>query len=76
MPGKYEKEFLGLYTVIEQVDRTFLKDRFKNGKLQLLFNTAARLYLIDRIGPLRRALMREGVLPTFAAPRLMRGEPL
>jgi 2-octaprenyl-6-methoxyphenol hydroxylase len=34
------------------------------------------LYLIDRIGPLRRALMREGVLPTFAAPRLMRGEPL
>ncbi|MEO8590729.1 MAG: hypothetical protein ABI432_15245 [Flavobacteriales bacterium] len=25
-------------------------DRFKNGKLQLLFNTAARLYLIDRNG--------------------------
>lgn len=25
-------------------------DRFKNGKLQMLFNTAARLYLIDRNG--------------------------
>src|SRR5205814_1991191 len=23
---------LGLYTVVEQVDRTFLKDHFKNGK--------------------------------------------
>jgi 2-octaprenyl-6-methoxyphenol hydroxylase len=34
------------------------------------------LYLIDRIGPLRRALMREGVAPTGAQPRLMRGERL
>lgn len=32
------------------------------------------LYLIDRIGPLRRALMREGVTPLAAQPRLMRGE--
>ncbi len=32
------------------------------------------LYLVDRIGPLRRALMREGVAPTAAQPRLMRGE--
>ena len=32
-------------------------------------------YFIDRIGPLRRALMREGVQPT-AQPRLMRGELL
>ena len=31
------------------------------------------LYLIDRIAPLRRALMREGVEPA-AQPRLMRGE--
>lgn len=30
--GKYDKEFLGLYTMIEQVDKTFLKDRFKNNK--------------------------------------------
>ena len=34
------------------------------------------LYLVDRIGPLRRALMREGVAPALAAPRLMRGEAL
>ncbi len=32
------------------------------------------LYLLDRVGPLRRALMREGVLPAAAQPRLMRGE--
>jgi 2-octaprenyl-6-methoxyphenol hydroxylase len=33
------------------------------------------LYLIDRIGPLRRALMREGVAPK-SRPKLMRGEAL
>jgi 2-octaprenyl-6-methoxyphenol hydroxylase len=33
------------------------------------------LYLIDRIAPLRRALMREGVEPA-TQPRLMRGEAL
>lgn len=32
------------------------------------------LYLADRIGPLRRALMREGVMPAAGRPRLMRGE--
>jgi 2-octaprenyl-6-methoxyphenol hydroxylase len=32
------------------------------------------LYLVDRIGPLRRALMREGVIPAASQPRLMRGE--
>jgi 2-octaprenyl-6-methoxyphenol hydroxylase len=32
------------------------------------------LYLLERIGPLRRALMREGVMPAAAQPRLMRGE--
>lgn len=34
------------------------------------------LYLIDRIAPLRRALMREGVAPAASQPRLMRGELL
>lgn len=34
------------------------------------------LYMIDRIGPLRRSLMREGVMPAAAQPRLMRGEML
>ncbi|HET7193069.1 MAG TPA: UbiH/UbiF family hydroxylase [Pseudolabrys sp.] len=34
------------------------------------------LYLIDRIGPLRRAVMREGLAPSSGQPRLMRGEHL
>jgi 2-octaprenyl-6-methoxyphenol hydroxylase len=34
------------------------------------------LYLIDRLGPLRRAVMREGVAPHAAQPKLMRGETL
>jgi 2-octaprenyl-6-methoxyphenol hydroxylase len=34
------------------------------------------LFLVDRIGSLRRALMREGVAPRASQPRLMRGEPL
>jgi 2-octaprenyl-6-methoxyphenol hydroxylase len=32
------------------------------------------LYILDRVGPLRRALMREGVMPTISQPKLMRGE--
>jgi spore coat protein CotH len=32
VPGKYDHELLGLYTVIEQVDKTFLKDRFGSNK--------------------------------------------
>jgi len=34
------------------------------------------LYLMDRIAPLRHAVMREGVTPAAAQPRLMRGEAL
>jgi 2-octaprenyl-6-methoxyphenol hydroxylase len=34
------------------------------------------LYLAERVGPLRRALMREGVAPIASQPRLMRGEAL
>ena len=32
------------------------------------------LYFVDRIGPLRRVLMREGVMPAASQPKLMRGE--
>jgi 2-octaprenyl-6-methoxyphenol hydroxylase len=32
------------------------------------------LYFADRVGPLRRALLREGVAPVASQPRLMRGE--
>jgi 2-octaprenyl-6-methoxyphenol hydroxylase len=34
------------------------------------------LYLVDQVGPLRRAVMREGVVPSGFEPRLMRGEAL
>jgi 2-octaprenyl-6-methoxyphenol hydroxylase len=34
------------------------------------------LFLLDRIGPLRRAIMREGVAPIASQPHLMRGETL
>ena len=34
------------------------------------------LFLLERIGPLRRAVMREGVAPMASQPRLMRGEAL
>ncbi len=34
------------------------------------------LWLLDRVGPLRRAMMREGVGPAARQPRLMRGEAL
>jgi 2-octaprenyl-6-methoxyphenol hydroxylase len=32
--------------------------------------------VLDRIGPLRRTMMREGVAPRLSEPRLMRGEAL
>ena len=34
------------------------------------------LFLMQQIGPLRHAAMREGVMPAASAPRLMRGVPL
>jgi 2-octaprenyl-6-methoxyphenol hydroxylase len=34
------------------------------------------LYMLGRVGPLRRAVMREGIGPAAAQPRLMRGEAL
>jgi len=32
VPGKYDKEYVGLYTVVEDVDKAFLADRFKSDK--------------------------------------------
>lgn len=34
------------------------------------------LYVLQKVGPLRRAVMREGVAPAAALPRLMRGLPI
>ncbi len=36
VPGRYDAEYLGLYTVVEQVDKAFLKTHFQNAKGLLL----------------------------------------
>jgi len=36
VPGKYDKELLGLYTLVEHVDKTFLKTHFQDNKGLLL----------------------------------------
>ena len=61
--------------------RTIAVDRFEPYSLLTDFLPAqgARglsLFLMDRIGPLRRAVMREGATPSVSQPRLMRGEML
>jgi 2-octaprenyl-6-methoxyphenol hydroxylase len=54
---------------IDLLNRSLLTDFFPVQGMRGL-----SLYLIDRVGPLRRALMREGVTPAASQPRLMRGE--
>ena len=56
---------------VDFLNRTLLSDFLPlQGARQLSF------FLLQRIGPLRRALIREGVAPTGSQPRLMRGETL
>jgi 2-octaprenyl-6-methoxyphenol hydroxylase len=54
---------------VDLLNRTLLTDFFPVQGMRGL-----SLFLVDRVGPLRRALMREGVTPAAAQPRLMRGE--
>jgi 2-octaprenyl-6-methoxyphenol hydroxylase len=54
---------------IDLLNRSLLTDFFLVQGMRGL-----SLLLIDRIRPLRRALMREGVIPAASQPRLMRGE--
>jgi 2-octaprenyl-6-methoxyphenol hydroxylase len=54
---------------IDMLNRTLLSDFLPAQSLRGL-----GLYLVDRIGPLRRAVMREGISPSSSQPRLMRGE--
>ena len=35
VPGKYDREHLGLYTVVEPVDRAFIRDRFKTDRVNV-----------------------------------------
>jgi 2-octaprenyl-6-methoxyphenol hydroxylase len=56
---------------IDLFNRTLLTDFLPAQSLRGL-----GLYMLDRIGPLRRAVMREGIAPRVGQPRLMRGEAL
>ncbi len=63
---------IGSRTVaIDVLNRTLLTDLLPVQGVRGL-----ALYAIDQIGPLRRALMREGIAPRMAQPKLMRGEAL
>jgi 2-octaprenyl-6-methoxyphenol hydroxylase len=75
-------DLLARYDALRRADvgsRTFAVDLLNRTLLSgfLPFHGARGfgLYLMQRIGPLRRAIMREGVAPA-AQPRLMRGEAL
>jgi 2-octaprenyl-6-methoxyphenol hydroxylase len=57
--------------VVDWLNRTLLTDF-----LPVQGARGLGLYLIDRIGPLRHSLMREGMAPRAGLPRLMRGEAL
>ncbi len=48
VPGKYDREFLGLYTLIEVVDKAFLKDRLDASKGMLL--KPERVRQLDYLG--------------------------
>jgi len=56
---------------VDLLNRTLLSDFLPAQSIRGL-----GLYLIDHLGPLRRAVMREGVAPVAARPRLMRGETI
>jgi 2-octaprenyl-6-methoxyphenol hydroxylase len=57
--------------VVDALNRSLLSDF-----LPIHGARGLSLYLLDRLGPLRRAVMREGTSPAAAQPRLMRGEAL
>jgi 2-octaprenyl-6-methoxyphenol hydroxylase len=76
-------ELLARYNARRRTDvggRTFAVDLLNRSLLSdYLPLQGARglgLYLLDRIGPLRRIVMREGIAPVAAQPRLMRGEAI
>jgi 2-octaprenyl-6-methoxyphenol hydroxylase len=76
-------ELLARYERMRRADvtsRLFAVDILNRTLLSgLLPFQAARglgLFALNRIGPLRRAVMREGIAPSRGQPRLMRGKPI
>jgi 2-octaprenyl-6-methoxyphenol hydroxylase len=62
-------DIVGRSAAIHALNRSLLSDFLPvNGTRGL------GLWMMDQVGPLRRAFMREGLQPTRALPRLMRGE--
>jgi 2-octaprenyl-6-methoxyphenol hydroxylase len=80
-PG--DGELLARYDRLRRVDVTsrnvavdLLNRTLLSGFLPVQGARGFGFYLLNRIGPLRRAVMREGVSPITSQPRLMRGEAL
>ena len=69
---RYERarrpDILSRTTGVDLLNRSLLSDL-----LPVQMVRSLGLYLAGRIGPLRRMLMREGIAPMMARPRLMRG---
>lgn len=51
VPGRYDREYLGLYTLIEEVDKVFLKERFGKGQ-GLLLKPEVRIRELTRREPI------------------------
>lgn len=73
LPGRAPREFVGLYTVIEPVDRTFLRDRFHDGRGMLLKPEGVReiAYLGDDWSAYAPRYLPKGDPPEAARRRLI-----
>jgi 2-octaprenyl-6-methoxyphenol hydroxylase len=75
LTGRYDlmrrADVTGRTLAVDLLNRSLLSD-----VLPLQGVRGLGLFLMQRIGPLRRAAMREGVMPMASQPRLMRGEAL
>jgi 2-octaprenyl-6-methoxyphenol hydroxylase len=75
LTARYEQtrraDVMARTVVVDLLNRSLLSDL-----LPLQGARGLGMFLLDRIGPLRRAVMREGVAPAASQPRLMRGEVL
>src|SRR6202035_934875 len=69
--GPRRKDVTGRALAVDLLNRSLLSDF-----LPVQGARGLGLFLMERIGPLRRAVMRGGVQPAAAQPRLMRGEAL
>jgi 2-octaprenyl-6-methoxyphenol hydroxylase len=70
--GRYERQrradITSRTTAVDLLNRSLLTDMLPVQALRSI-----GLYLASRVAPLRRMLMREGIAPVLARPKLMRG---